>query len=142
NDVTKTKLLETIIKGNYKIHIGANVTIGYYNKEQKDLTASNTVIEELWSDYPLMDEQKIRTILGNFLFSGDDVFKHIHTLSGGEKARLSLAKLMLKEANLLILDEPTNHLDLTSKELLEDALLHYPGSILFVSHDRYFINNI
>ncbi|HLR42432.1 MAG TPA: ABC-F family ATP-binding cassette domain-containing protein [Pseudogracilibacillus sp.] len=142
NGVGKTTLLEAIVKGHSHIHLGANVTIGYYDQEQKDLTASNTVLEELWSDYPLMDEQKIRTILGNFLFSGDDVFKHIHTLSGGEKARLSLAKLMLKEANLLILDEPTNHLDLTSKELLEDALLHYPGTILFVSHDRYFINKI
>jgi ATP-binding cassette subfamily F protein 3 len=100
------------------------------------------VLNELWDEYPLKPEKEIRTVLGNFLFSGDDVLKIVSTLSGGEKARLALAKLMLEKANLLILDEPTNHLDLDSKEVLENALIDYPGTILFVSHDRYFINRI
>src|SRR5690606_11932970 len=100
------------------------------------------VLNELWDDYPTKTEKEIRTILGNFLFSGDDVLKTVSTLSGGEKARLSLAKLMMLNANFLILDEPTNHLDLDSKEILENALIDYPGTILFVSHDRYFINRI
>jgi ATP-binding cassette subfamily F protein 3 len=99
-------------------------------------------LNELWDDYPLKNEKEIRTVLGNFLFSGDDVLKIVSSLSGGEKARLALAKLMLEKANVLILDEPTNHLDLDSKEVLENALVDYPGTILFVSHDRYFINRI
>ena len=109
---------------------------------KQNLTSNKTVLKELWDEYPLHHEKDIRTVLGNFLFSGDDVLKIVSTLSGGEKARLALAKLMMQKANLLILDEPTNHLDLDSKEILENALIDYPGTILFVSHDRYFINRI
>src|SRR5699024_1709124 len=122
--------------------LGTNVQIGYYDQEQAHLTSSNTVLQELWNAYPMVDEKDIRTVLGNFLFSGDDVLKLVHSLSGGEKARLALAKLMMQQANLLILDEPTNHLDIDSKEVLESALIDFPGSIIFVSHDRYFINKI
>ncbi|MBS4161793.1 ABC-F family ATP-binding cassette domain-containing protein, partial [Klebsiella pneumoniae] len=124
------------------ITTGSHVLIGYYDQEQAELTSSKRVIDELWDEYPEMNEKDIRTCLGNFLFSGDDVLKPVHALSGGEKARLALAKLMLQKANFLILDEPTNHLDLDSKEVLENALIDYPGTILFVSHDRYFINRI
>ena len=124
------------------IQYGTNVAIGYYDQEQAELTSNKRVLNELWDEYPLMNEKDIRTVLGNFLFSGDDVLKIVSTLSGGEKARLALAKLMLQKANLLILDEPTNHLDLDSKEILENALIDYPGTLLFVSHDRYFINRI
>ncbi len=146
NGIGKSTLLKTIvnklppIEGGIKF--GSNVSIGYYDQELTELTSNKRVLNELWDDYPLKTEKEIRTILGNFLFSGDDVLKTVHSLSGGEKARLSLAKLMMKNANLLILDEPTNHLDLTSKEVLENALIDYPGTILFVSHDRYFINRI
>lgn len=122
--------------------IGTNVQIGYYDQEQNKLNSTKTVLNELWDDYPMKNERDIRTILGNFLFSGEDVLKPVSALSGGEKARLSLAKLMMQEANFLILDEPTNHLDLDSKEVLEAALVDYPGTLLFVSHDRYFINKI
>ncbi|HEU5139496.1 MAG TPA: ABC-F family ATP-binding cassette domain-containing protein [Bacillales bacterium] len=144
NGIGKTTLLKTIagtlppIAGNVK-H-GANVAIGYYDQEQKTLSRTKSALDELWDDYRLTPEKDIRTVLGNFLFSGDDVLKTVAELSGGEKARLSLAKLMMQKANLLILDEPTNHLDLDSKEVLEAALADYPGTILFVSHDRYFIN--
>lgn len=144
NGIGKTTLLKTIagmlppLAG--EIHLGANVTIGYYDQEQHTLSRTKQVLDELWDEYPLTPEKDIRTVLGNFLFSGDDVLKTVAELSGGEKARLALAKLMLQEANLLILDEPTNHLDLDSKEVLEAALADYPGTILFVSHDRYFIN--
>lgn len=146
NGVGKSTLLKTIIgdleKLQGSINFGANVNIGYYDQEQAKLTSNKRVLDELWDDYPLKPEQEIRTILGNFLFSGDDVTKIVSTLSGGEKARLALAKLMMKKANFLILDEPTNHLDLDSKEVLENALLDYPGTILFVSHDRYFMNRL
>ncbi|WP_082235552.1 ABC-F family ATP-binding cassette domain-containing protein [Halobacillus massiliensis] len=146
NGVGKTTLLKTIIgdlhaaKGDIKL--GTNVDIGYYDQEQTKLHSKKTVLNELWDDYPLKNEKDIRTILGNFLFSGEDVLKPVSALSGGEKARLSLAKLMMQQSNFLILDEPTNHLDLDSKEVLEAALVDYPGTILFVSHDRYFINKI
>lgn len=143
NGVGKTTLLRAIMQNNSeKIKLGTNVQIGYYAQEQEKLTDAKTVLNEVWDDFPNKTEQEIRTILGNFLFSGDDVLKHIYTLSGGEKARVALAKLMLQQANFLILDEPTNHLDLVSKEVLESALVEYPGAILFVSHDRYFINKI
>ncbi|UFT99838.1 ABC-F family ATP-binding cassette domain-containing protein [Radiobacillus kanasensis] len=146
NGVGKSTLLKTIIgqldPANGHIQLGTNVQIGYYDQEQTQLNPQKTVLQELWDDYPLWNEKDIRTILGNFLFSGDDVLKVVSSLSGGEKARLSLAKLMMEKANLLILDEPTNHLDLDSKEVLESALVDFPGTILFVSHDRYFINKI
>ncbi|RKN82204.1 ABC-F family ATP-binding cassette domain-containing protein [Paenibacillus ginsengarvi] len=121
---------------------GTNVTIGYYDQEQQGLNPDHTVLEELWNEYPHMEEVRIRTVLGSFLFSGEDVLKKVYSLSGGEKARVSLAKLMLKQANMLILDEPTNHLDLFSKEVLEAALLDYEGTLLFISHDRYFLNKM
>lgn len=146
NGIGKTTLLK-IILGRFKqqqgnIQLGTNVELGYYDQEQADLTSSKTVLAELWDEYPLVNERDIRTVLGNFLFSGDDVLKPIHSLSGGEKARLALSKLMMQKANLLVLDEPTNHLDIDSKEVLESALINFPGSIIFVSHDRYFINKI
>lgn len=146
NGIGKSTLLKTIIKTlpalSGTIRYGTNVSIGYYDQEQANLKSNKRVLNELWDDYPLKNEKEIRTVLGNFLFSGDDVLKPVSALSGGEKARLALAKLMLQKANFLILDEPTNHLDLDSKEVLENALIDYPGTILFVSHDRYFINRI
>ena len=146
NGMGKTTLLKTII-GALKplegsIRLGANVSIGYFDQEQKGLTPNKTVLNELWDDYPLMNEEDIRTVLGSFLFTGDDVLKTVASLSGGERARLALAKLMMRRDNFLILDEPTNHLDLPSKEALEAALIDFPGTLLFVSHDRYFINRI
>lgn len=146
NGVGKTTLLKAILgrlqSKSGAIHIGTSVEIGFYDQEQETLTSSKTVLDELWDIYPEVDEKDIRTVLGNFLFSGDDVFKAVHSLSGGEKARLSLSKLMMQKANLLVLDEPTNHLDIDSKEVLEAALMDFPGTIIFVSHDRYFINKI
>lgn len=124
------------------INPGAGVEIGYYDQEQSHLNRAKTVLAELWDDYAGTPEKEIRSILGTFLFSGDDVLKPVAALSGGEKARLALAKLTMQKANFLILDEPTNHLDLDSKEVLENALIDYPGTLLFVSHDRYFINRI
>ncbi|HLS09836.1 ABC-F family ATP-binding cassette domain-containing protein [Lentibacillus sp.] len=146
NGVGKTTLLKAIL-GHLEpkagsIKIGTNVEIGYYDQEQQMLSSAKIVLDELWDDYPDVDEKDIRTVLGNFLFSGDDVLKTVHSLSGGEKARLSLSKLMMQHANLLVLDEPTNHLDIDSKEVLEAALMDFPGTIIFVSHDRYFINKI
>lgn len=146
NGVGKSTLIKTIanklqpVSG--EIRTGSNIMIGYYDQEQANLSSNKRVLNELWDDFPLSTEKDVRTVLGNFLFSGDDVLKVVSTLSGGEKARLALAKLYMKKANFLILDEPTNHLDLDSKEVLENALIDYPGTILFVSHDRYFINRI
>ncbi|WP_226530371.1 ABC-F family ATP-binding cassette domain-containing protein [Metabacillus niabensis] len=146
NGIGKSTLLKSIVQkldaltGNFSL--GSHVQIGYYDQQQADLTSNKRVLDELWDEYPQQTEKEIRTVLGNFLFSGDDVLKPVSTLSGGEKARLALSKLMLQKANFLILDEPTNHLDLDSKEILENALIDFPGTILFVSHDRYFINRI
>ncbi|OLS34889.1 multidrug ABC transporter ATP-binding protein [Alkalihalophilus pseudofirmus] len=146
NGAGKSTILKAIIKqietSKGTIRFGSNVTVGYYDQEQAKLTSNKLVLHELWDDYSLLPEKEIRTVLGNFLFSGDDVLKPVSTLSGGEKARLALAKLMMQKANLLILDEPTNHLDLDAKEVLEAALINYPGTLLFVSHDRYFLNRI
>src|SRR5699024_7767333 len=146
NGVGKTTLLKVILERleptGGKIQKGTNVQIGYYDQEQADLNSKKTVLNELWDEYPHVDEKDIRTVLGNFLFSGEDVLKPVHALSGGEKARLALAKLRMQQANLLILDEPTNHLDIDSKEVLEAALMDFPGTIIFVSHHRYFINKI
>lgn len=123
-----------------EIHIGTNVKIGYYDQEHHVLHMDKTLFDEISDDYPTLTNTEIRNTLAAFLFTGEDVFKQIRTLSGGERGRVSLAKLMLSEANFLILDEPTNHLDIMSKEILEDALNAYTGTILYVSHDRYFIN--
>ncbi len=146
NGVGKSTLLKTIVKKHDflagDIRYGTNVQFGYYDQEQATLIGNGTVLEELWNEWPMMNEKDIRGILGRFLFTGDDVSKPVTSLSGGEKARLSLAKLMLQRANTLVLDEPTNHLDLDSKEILENALDDFPGTIIFVSHDRYFINRI
>ena len=120
--------------------LGAKVKIGYYDQEHHVLHMEKTLFEEISDAYPNLDNTKIRSTLAAFLFTGDDVFKRIGDLSGGERGRVSLAKLMLSEANFLILDEPTNHLDIVSKEILEEALNRYTGTVLYVSHDRYFIN--
>ena len=146
NGIGKSTLIKTIAKkqkelgGN--IQYGSKVSLGYYDQKQAEFESSKTILNELWDEYPLMKEAEVRTILGRFLFRGDDVLKIVRDLSGGEKARLQLVKLMLEKNNLLILDEPTNHLDITSKQVLEEALEDYEGTILFVSHDRYFINKI
>lgn len=123
-----------------EIKLGSKVKIGYYDQEHHVLSMEKTLFDELQDTYPDLDNTKIRNILAAFLFTGDDVFKRIKDLSGGERGRVSLAKLMLSEANFLILDEPTNHLDIASKEILENAINHYTGTVLYVSHDRYFIN--
>ncbi|TDM12150.1 ABC-F family ATP-binding cassette domain-containing protein [Macrococcus lamae] len=146
NGIGKTTLIKTIAKRlpalSGEVKYGANVSIGYYDQKQAEFSSSNTVLEELWQYYPTMPEKDVRAVLGRFLFVQDDVKKAINDLSGGEKARLQLAKLSLENNNVLILDEPTNHLDIDAKEILEEALIHYPGTVLFVSHDRYFINRI
>ena len=124
------------------VEYGYNVRVGYYDQEHQNISDSGTVIDELWNDYDKLTQTEVRNVLALFLFRGDDVFKDISVLSGGEKARLSLAKLMLSKVNFLILDEPTNHLDIASREILEDALASFEGTILAVSHDRYFINKL
>ncbi len=138
---TILKILNGVIPADAgEFQLGARVKIGYYDQEHHVLHMDKTVFEELSDAYPTLTNTKIRNVLAAFLFTGDDVFKQIKDLSGGERGRVSLAKLMLSEANFLILDEPTNHLDIVSKEILEHALTHYTGTVLFVSHDRYFIN--
>ena len=122
------------------VRFGANIDVGYYDQHQQELNPSNTVLDEVWNSFPAMEQSKIRSALGLFLFSGDDVFDTIGSLSGGERGRVALTKLMLRKDNLLLLDEPTNHLDMDSREVLEDALQDFPGTILAISHDRYFIN--
>ena len=146
NGTGKSTLLKTIVGlieplGGYML-LGHQIDIGYFDQNLANFHSGNTVLEELWNDYPDLNMYEIRSVLGAFQFSADEVFKEVNILSGGEKVRLSLAKLMLKKANFLILDEPTNHLDILSKEALENALNEYDGTILFVSHDRYFIKKI
>ncbi|MHA7967504.1 ribosomal protection-like ABC-F family protein [Paenibacillus sp. CAU 1782] len=146
NGIGKSTLLKAVMgltePSSGTIQFGSHVKVGYYDQEHTRLNDQNTILEEVWSAYSHMEEARIRTVLGNFLFSGDEVQKRISTLSGGEKARVLLAKLMLAGANLLVLDEPTNHLDIFSKEVLEAALLDYEGTLLFISHDRYFLNKM
>ncbi|MGO3727536.1 MAG: ABC-F family ATP-binding cassette domain-containing protein [Enterococcus viikkiensis] len=146
NGIGKSTLLKSLIgqlpfiKG--EPHFGTNVSIGYYDQGQADLDGNKTILAELWDEHPTTPEKDIRSVLGGFLFSGEDVEKTIPLLSGGEKARVALAKLSMNKENFLILDEPTNHLDIDNKEVLENALIDYQGTLLFVSHDRYFINRI
>lgn len=146
NGIGKSTLVKTIAKQlnllQGEIQYGTHVSIGYYDQKQAEFTSNNNVLNELWNEYPNMNESDIRKILGRFLFTQDEVLKSVNDLSGGEKARIQLAKLMLEKNNLLILDEPTNHLDIDSKEILESALEEFPGTIIFVSHDRYFINRM
>lgn len=138
---TILKMINGLIDGDAgTITLGTNVHIGYYDQEHQLLHMEKTIFEEISDDYPQLNNTKIRNVLAAFLFTNDDVFKRIGDLSGGERGRVSLAKLMLSDANFLILDEPTNHLDITSKEILEAALNQYTGTVFFVSHDRYFIN--
>ena len=122
--------------------LGTNVNVGYYDQEQSNLSTNKTIIDEIHDDFPYLTTTSIRSALGSFLFKGDDVFKTINKLSGGEKCRVNLLKLMLSKSNLLLLDEPTNHLDIISREALEDAILSYDGSIIVISHDRYFLNKV
>ena len=122
------------------VRYGTNIDVGYYDQHQQSLNPNNTILDEVWNDFPTMDQSKVRGALGLFLFTGDEVYEQIGKLSGGEWGRVALTKLMLKKDNLLLLDEPTNHLDMDSREVLEDALRDFPGTILAISHDRYFIN--
>ena len=138
---TILKILNELVPADAGVfHLGSKVHIGYYDQEHHVLHMEKTIFEEISDDFPKLTNTEIRNLLAAFLFTGDDVFKKISSLSGGERGRVSLAKLMLSEANFLILDEPTNHLDIMSKEILEDALCNYTGTVLYVSHDRYFIN--
>ena len=146
NGIGKSTLLKSLI-GQLPLiqgekNLGTNVLLGYYDQEQSDLNSTKSVLAELWDDHSTTPEKDIRSILGSFLFSGEDVEKSVTSLSGGEKARLALAKLAMNKDNFLMLDEPTNHLDIDSKEVLENALIDFEGTLLFVSHDRYFINRI
>lgn len=146
NGIGKSTLLKSIldriplISGSIKL--GANLQIGYYDQEQQQLHPEKSVLNEVWDDHSNVPEKDIRSLLGSFLFVGDDVYKLVHDLSGGEKARLELTKLSFKPINFLILDEPTNHLDIDSREVLENAINQFSGTVLFISHDRYFINQV
>ena len=146
NGVGKSTLIKIIVGEEQPdtgfIRYGSNVDIGYYDQHQSTLHADKTALDEIWDRFPQMEQSSVRGALGMFLFTGDDVFKPIHTLSGGEKGRVALTALMLRKDNLLLLDEPTNHLDMDSREVLEDALADFGGTIITVSHDRYFINRI
>lgn len=146
NGVGKTTLIKTIADKQNKlggeITFGANLQIGYYDQKQAEFKSNKTILDYVWDQYPTMNEKDVRAVLGRFLFVQEEVKKIINDLSGGEKARLQLALLMLQKDNVLILDEPTNHLDIDSKEMLEQALKHFEGTIIFVSHDRYFINQL
>lgn len=146
NGVGKSTLIKIIVGEEQPdtgfIRYGSNVDIGYYDQHQSTLHADKTALDEIWDRFPQMEQSNVRSALGMFLFTGDDVFKPIHTLSGGEKGRVALTALMLRKDNLLLLDEPTNHLDMDSREVLEDALTDFGGTIITVSHDRYFINRI
>ncbi|MCD8787075.1 ABC-F type ribosomal protection protein [Staphylococcus gallinarum] len=146
NGIGKSTLIKTIAERQPKISgdiiKGANLKIGYYDQKQAEFKSTKSILDYIWDQYPTMNEKDVRAVLGRFLFVQDDVKKVINDLSGGEKARLQLALLMLERNNVLILDEPTNHLDIDSKEMLEQALLNFDGTLLFVSHDRYFINQL
>lgn len=146
NGVGKSTLFKMIMGDEKKmtgeIQIGQNVEISYFHQEQKTLNLNNTIIDEIWDSNPKLNQTEVRNLLGAFLFYGEDVFKEIKTLSGGERARVAILKLMLSNSNLLLLDEPTNHLDIDSKEVLEEAIENYDGTVFTISHDRYFINKI
>lgn len=146
NGIGKSTILKTIAgdlpKISGEVYYGKSLDMGYFDQEQANLTSNNTVLNEVWNYFPTRLEKDIRTLLGNFLFTGDDVFKTVNQLSGGEKVRLTLCKLMLQKNNFLLLDEPTNHLDIDSKEMLELSLEDYEGTVFFISHDRYFIDKI
>lgn len=146
NGVGKSTLFKMIMGDEKKmageIQIGQNVDISYFHQEQKTLNLNNTIIDEIWDSNPKLNQTEVRNLLGAFLFYGEDVFKEIKTLSGGERARVAILKLMLSNSNLLLLDEPTNHLDIDSKEVLEEAIENYDGTVFTISHDRYFINKI
>ncbi|MBU5436587.1 ATP-binding cassette domain-containing protein [Tissierella sp. MSJ-40] len=146
NGIGKTTLFKIILgqiaKDSGEINIGHHVVTGYFDQEMTKLNLNKTVVDEIWDENPTMDHYQIRSILSQFLFIGDDIFKEISDLSGGEKGRLSLLKLMLSNANFLLMDEPTNHLDIDSKEVLEEAILNYEGTLFVISHDRYFLNRV